>query len=277
MSLDSEVPPSKYLSSESRDTTKMLKSLATKSSSASNGQSTSQKIKSIVNKVQNYQEELEEMDKNYQLGLAEMDNNCQEGLMGMGKKIDIIANKVHEGLERLDSQIKVVEAKTLTPDEMKEMKAELYTKLEAITAATEAATNAVTTAHIPNTEKIKEVDVAVIEMFKKMTYIESIVLNFSKSYYEINDKDLKNLITKQSAVEKVSVTSNADNRTKNNESISQTATNVTPNSSLNKPLPIPIQTPMSDKATKEQQLRGGTPSYSIRTRTPQTHSIDYEI
>ena len=274
MSLDSEVPPSKYLSSESRDTTKMLKSLATKSSSASNGLSSSHKFKSIVNKVQNCQE-----------GLAEVDKNCQEGFAEVDKKIDTITNKVQEGLDGLDSKIKVVEAKTRSSVEMKEMKAELYLKLEAITAATDAATTAATnaattaatTAQIPNTKKFKEVDVAVIELFKKMTYIESIVLNFSKSYYDINDKDLKNLITKQSKVEKVSVASNTDNRTKNNESISQTATNVTPNSSLNKPLPIPIQTPMSDKATKEQQLRGGTPSYSIRTRTPQTHSIDYEI
>jgi len=272
MSLDSEVPPSKYLDQESRENTKLLKSLATKSSSASNGLSSSHKFKSIVNKVQNCQE-----------GLAEVDKNCQEGFAEVDKKIDTITNKVQEGLDGLDSKIKVVEAKTRSSVEMKEMKAELYLKLEAITAATDAATtaatNAATTAQIPNTKKFKEVDVAVIELFKKMAYIESIVLNLSKSYYEMNDKDLKNLISNQSTVEKVSVTSNTASRTNNNETLSQTATNVTPNSSSTKPLPIPMPTSMPDKAkTKENPLKGGTPSYSLR-RTPQiqNHSIDYEI
>ena len=276
MSLDSEVPPSKYLDQESRENTKLLKSLATKSSSASNGLSSSHKFKSIVNKVQNCQE-----------GLAEVDKNCQEGFAEVDKKIDTITNKVQEGLDGLDSKIKVVEAKTRSSVEMKEMKAELYLKLEAITAATDAATTAATnaattaatTAQIPNTKKFKEVDVAVIELFKKMAYIESIVLNLSKSYYEMNDKDLKNLISNQSTVEKVSVTSNTASRTNNNETLSQTATNVTPNSSSTKPLPIPMPTSMPDKAkTKENPLKGGTPSYSLR-RTPQiqNHSIDYEI
>ena len=123
-----------------------------------------------------------------------------------------------------------------------------------------------------------------IELFKKMTYIESIVLNLSKSYYEMNDKDLTNLITKQSKVEKVSVASNTDNRIKSNETPTQAATSVTPNSSSTKPLPIPTPISLPDNPkTKEQplqqELKGGTPSYSLRTRAPQsqTHTIDYEI
>jgi sugar-specific transcriptional regulator TrmB len=206
MSLDSEVPPSKYLSSESRDTTKLLKHLAKKSSSASN-HDTSQKFKSIVNNVQS------------------LEKNCQEIFTEVDKKIATILD----------------EAKTKS-DEMKEMQKDMYTKLEAITTASEA----VTTAQIPNTEKLKEVDVAVIELFKKMACIESIVLNFSKSYYEMDDKDLKNLITKQSIV---SVTSSTDdNKTK------------------------PLHNPMPIKLTKEQQIKEETPSFS-----PRKHTIGYEL
>jgi len=207
MSLDSEVPPqSKYLSGESRDTTKILKHLAKKSSSASN-HDTSQKFKSIVNNVQS------------------LEKNCQEIFTEVDKKIATILD----------------EAKTKS-DEMKEMQKDMYTKLEAITTASEA----VTTAQIPNTEKLKEVDVAVIELFKKMAYIESIVLNFSKSYYEMDDKDLKNLITKQSIV---SVTSSTDdNKTKS------------------------LQIPMPIKLTKEQQLKEEAPSFSLRN-----HTIGYEL
>ena len=224
MSLDSEVPPSKYLSSESRDTTKILKNLAKKSSSASN-HDTSQKFKSIVNNVQS------------------LEKNCQEIFTEVDKKIATILD----------------EAKTKS-DEMKEMQKDMYTKLEAITTASEA----VTTAQIPNTEKLKEVDVAVIELFKKMAYIESIVLNFSKSYYEMDDKDLKNLITKQSIDEKVSVTSNTANNTKNNESISKTTTNDIQNSFSTKSLPITMP-------NKVKELQG-TPSSSLLN-----HTIGYEL
>ena len=234
MSLDSEVPPSKYLSSESRDTTKLLKHLAKKSSSASN-HDTSQKFKSIVNNVQSCKEELLS-------NLADVEKNCEENFTEVNKKIATIADEV----------------KTKS-DEMQEMKKELNTKLEAIMTTVEAVTSAQV---VPNTEKFKEVDVAVIELFKKMAYIESIVLNFSKSYYEMDD--LKNLITKQSIDEKVSVTSNTANNTKNNESISKTTTNVIQNSFSTKPLPITMP-------NKVKELQG-TPSSSLRN-----HTIGYEL
>jgi hypothetical protein len=227
MSLDSEVPPSKYLSSESRDTTKLLKHLAKKSAS-NHDYNTSQKFKSIVNNVQSCKEELLS-------NLADVEKNCEE-------KIATIADEV----------------KTKS-DEMQEMKKELNTKLEAMMTTVEAVTSAQV---VPNTEKLKEVDVAVIELFKKMAYIESIVLNFSKSYYEMDD--LKNLITKQSIDEKVSVTSNTANNTKNNESISKTTTNVIQNSFSTKPLPITMP-------NKVKELQG-TPSSSLRN-----HTIGYEL
>jgi len=218
MSLDSEVPPSKYLSSESRDTTKLLKNLAKKSSSATNNAfNTSHKFKSIVNNVQTYKEEL-------LLGLSDVKKNCQEGFTEVDEKIATIID----------------EAKTKS-DEMMEMKKELNTKLEAVEAVTTAQV-------VPNTEKLKEIDTAMVQLYKKMGYIESIVLNFSKSYYEMDDKDLKNLITKQSIDEKVSVTSNTDNKTK------------------------PLQIPMPIKLTKEQQLKEETPSFSLRK-----HTIGYDI
>ena len=223
MSLDSEVPPqSKYLSSESRDTTKLLKNLAKKSSSATNNAfNTNHKFKSIVNNVQTYKEEL-------LLGLSDVKKNCQEGFTEVDEKIATIID----------------EAKTKS-DEMMEMKKELNTKLESIMTAVEAVTTAQV---VPNTEKLKEIDTAMVQLYKKMGYIESIVLNFSKSYYEMDDKDLKNLITKQSIDEKVSVTSNTDNKTK------------------------PLQIPIPIKLTKEQQLKEETPSFSLRN-----HTIGYEL
>ena len=220
MSLDSEVPPkSKYLNEQSRENTKLLKSLASKSSSVSNGLSSSHnKFKSIVNNVQSCKEELLS-------NLADLEKNCQENFTEVDKKIATITD----------------EAKTKS-DEMKEMKKDMYSKLKAITTASEA----VTTAQIPNTEKLTELDVSMIELYKKMSYIESIVLNFSKSYYEMDDKDLKNLITKQSIV---SVTSSTDdNKTK------------------------PLQNPMPIKLTKEQQIKEETPSFS-----PRKHTIGYEL
>ena len=163
MSLDSEVPPSKYLDLESRENTKLLKSLAKKSSTVSNGQSTSHKIKSIANKVL----------------------NCQECLL------------------EVDNKILGVEAKSVLG--LKAVKEEFDKKLASVSTAVTAVA-----IQSPNVEKFKEVDVAVKEIYKKMAYIESIVLNLSMSFFDMNDNDVKNLITKLPGVEKVSVASNTD-------------------------------------------------------------------
>ena len=218
MSLDSEVPPSKYLDLESRENTKLLKSIAKKSSTVSNGQSTSHKLKSIANKVLNCQE-----------CLVEVDNKIQK-----------------------------------SSTELKAVKEEFDKKLASVSTTVNAIA-----IQIPDGEKFKEVDVAVKEIYKKMAYIESIVLNLSKSFFDMNDNDLKNLITKQSGVEKVSVASNT--KTDNTSTHAQTIMTITPTKPVS--IPVPFQD-VAKVAHVVQKQEGGTPTYSLQTRT---HSISYDV
>ena len=149
MSLDSEVPPSKYLSSESRENTKLLKSLVKKSANHGSGSSTSHKMKAMSNKVQ----------------------NCQDCVAEVDQKV--------QGVEERHAA------------ELRAMRVEFDKKLLVITSSLklpEAAEAA--------EAKSKEVDVAIKELYKKMTYIESIVLNLSKSFYDVDDTELKSLIEK---------------------------------------------------------------------------------
>jgi len=152
MSLDSEVPPSKYLSVESRENTKLLKNLVKKSANHSSGSSTSNKIKSMSNKVQNCQD-----------CVAELSLTVDKKVQGIEEKY---AAELKATREEFDKRLLIVTTSITTPDVAAD-------KVKAV-----------------------EVDVAIKELYKKMTYIEAIVLNLSKSFYDVDDAELKTLIDK---------------------------------------------------------------------------------
>ena len=158
----------------------------------------------------------------------------------------------------VDNKILGVEEKSTLG--LKAMKEEFDKKLASVSTAVTAVA-----IQSPNVEKFKEVHVAVKEIYKKMAYIESIVLNLSMSFFDMNDIDVKNLITKLPGVEKVSVASNTD--TDNTSTPAQTATPTKPVS-----IPVPLQDVA--KVLQEQKQQGGTPTHSLQTRT---HSISYDV
>jgi len=233
MSLDSEVPPSQYLNSESRENTRLLKSLAKKSSSLSNGNSisTSSKIKAISSKIQNCQEYVTEVDTKVEA----VDEKYTAELKEMREEFE----------QRLASTEKTNEADN-TKAELKKMREEFEKRLTSMEHSWEEEEME----KITDAGKTKEMDVAIKEIYKKMTYIESIVLDLSKSFYGMDDTELKNLVSKT-----VSPTPKTISTT-TSQSVATTTTPVT------KPTPDIV---------KPADLDGGA-SYSIRTQ-----DINYEI